>query len=84
MARRDPSELRGSIVSLVTPFTEDGSFDEPADSGPTPPSSSSPTTSAPPRRAFAGTSGRWRSRSTSPSSEADALAAAAAQEVRAR
>ncbi len=30
MARRDPSELRGSIVPLVTPFREDGSFDEPA------------------------------------------------------
>lgn len=29
-ARRDPSELRGSIVPLVTPFAEDGAFDEPA------------------------------------------------------
>ncbi len=27
--RRDPSTLRGSIVPLVTPFTEDGTFDEP-------------------------------------------------------
>ena len=26
--RRDPSTLRGSIIPLVTPFTEDGTFDE--------------------------------------------------------
>src|ERR1700730_4391151 len=26
--RRDPSELKGSIVPLVTPFRSDGSFDE--------------------------------------------------------
>lgn len=26
--RRDPSTIRGSIVPLVTPFTEEGSFDE--------------------------------------------------------
>ncbi len=26
--RRDPSTIRGSIVPLVTPFTEDGKFDE--------------------------------------------------------
>ncbi len=29
VTRRDPATLRGSIVPLVTPFTEDGAFDEP-------------------------------------------------------
>ena len=27
--RRDPSTIRGSIVPLVTPFTKEGTFDEP-------------------------------------------------------